>query len=100
MFRLAMAEPHATQPSHPSHPTHPARVGHYRVLDVLGSGVVTNVYRAETEGIGRIVALKVLRSTAGAESAFFRRFEREARLLASLHHGNLIELYDFDAGVA
>ncbi len=97
MFRLAMAEPHAPQSSHAPHP---ARVGHYRVLDVLGSGVVTNVYRAEAEGIGRIVALKVLRSTAGAESAFFRRFEREARLLASLHHGNLIELYDFDAGVA
>ena len=79
---------------------HPTRIGHYRVLDVLGSGVVTNVYRAEAEAIGRVVALKVLRSTAGAESAFFRRFEREARLLASLHHPNLIELYDFDAGVA
>jgi len=77
----------------------PARVGHYKVLDALGSGVLTNVYRAEAEGIGRIVALKVLRTSAGRESAFFRRFEREARLLASLRHPNLIALFDFDAGV-
>ena len=78
---------------------HPARVGHYRVLELLSAGVLTNVYRAESEGIGRVVALKVLRSSAGAESASFRRFEREGRLLASLHHPNLIELYDFDRGV-
>ena len=78
----------------------PSRIGHYRVLDVLGAGLVTTVYRAEAEGLGRIVALKVLQSKAGPESAFHRRFEKEARLLASLHHPNLIELHDFDAGAA
>jgi serine/threonine protein kinase len=105
MFRRAMPDaqpaPHANvAPQIGAASGHPARIGHYRVLEVLGSGIVTNVYRAEAEGIGRVVALKVLRSTAGAESAFFRRFEREARLLAALHHHNLIELYDFDAGVS
>src|SRR5258708_24927218 len=84
--------------SMPSLAGHPPRIGHYRLLDVLGSGVLTTVYRAEAEGIGRVVALKVLRSSAGRESAFFRRFEREARLLSSLRHPNLIELFDFDMG--
>jgi serine/threonine-protein kinase len=79
--------------------TAPERLGHYRVLDVLGSGLLTTVYRAEAEGIGRVVALKVLKSTAGPDSAFHRRFEREAKLLSSLHHTNLIELHDFDVGV-
>ncbi len=77
----------------------PKKIGHYRVLDVLGGGALTVVYRAESAGTGRVVVLKVLRSTAGAGSVFHRRFEREARLLAPLHHPNLIELYDYDAGV-
>ncbi len=77
----------------------PTRVGHYTISAVLGAGFVTNVYRAEAEGTGRLVVLKVLRTTAGRESAFFRRFEREARLLSALRHPNLIELFDYDAGV-
>lgn len=77
----------------------PTKIGHYRVLEVLGGGALTVVYRAESEGTGRVVALKVLRSTAGPTSVFHRRFEREARLLAPLHHPNLIELYDYDAGI-
>jgi serine/threonine-protein kinase len=80
--------------------SHPQKIGHYRVLGVLGTGFTTHVYRAEAEGVGRTVVLKVLRSTAGRDSVFFRRFEREARLLASLRHPNLIELFDYDAGVA
>jgi eukaryotic-like serine/threonine-protein kinase len=84
----------------PSQASHPAKFGHYKVTAVLGSGIATNIYRAETEGIGRVVVLKVLRSTTGRESIFFRRFEREARLLSSLRHPNLIELFDYDAGVA
>jgi len=78
----------------------PARFGHYRVVAPMGTGFTTAVYRAEAEGIGRSVVLKVLRSTTGRESAFFRGFEREARLLASLRHPNIIELFDYDAGVA
>ncbi|GAC1352496.1 MAG: hypothetical protein NVSMB1_15920 [Polyangiales bacterium] len=80
------------------HPGKLQRLGHYKILDVLGTGVLTTIYRAEAEGLGRVVALKVLRSSAGRESAFYRRFEREARLLASLHHPNLIALFDFDMG--
>lgn len=84
----------------PSQVPHPTKFGHYKVTGVLGTGVTTTVYRAEAEGIGRIVVLKVLRSTTGRESVFFRRFEREAKLLSSLRHPNLIELFDYDAGTA
>jgi hypothetical protein len=80
--------------------TPPARFGHYRVTGVLGTGFTTAIYRAEAEGIARAVVLKVLRSTTGRESAFFRGFEREARLLASLRHPNIVELFDYDAGAA
>ncbi len=76
----------------------PTRFGHYRVTGTLGNGFTTAIYRADAEGIGRTVVLKVLRSTAGRESAFFRGFEREGRLLASLRHPNIIELFDYDAG--
>ncbi len=78
--------------------TPPARFGHYKVTGVLGTGFTTSIYRAEAEGIGRAVVLKVLKSTTGRESAFFRGFEREAKLLASLRHPNIIELFDYDGG--
>ncbi|MBI2392446.1 MAG: serine/threonine protein kinase [Deltaproteobacteria bacterium] len=81
-------------------PVQQQRFGHYRVTNVLGTGFTTAVYRCESEGIGRPVVVKALRSTTGRESVFFRRFEREARLLASLRHPNVIELFDYDAGVA
>ncbi len=95
-----MNEPSAPLSGRPSVAGHPARFGHYRVTGVLGTGVTANVYRAEADGIARVVVLKVLRSTTGRESVFFRRFEREAKLLASLRHPNLIELFDYDAGSA
>ena len=78
----------------------PARFGHYRVTGAIGTGISTAVYQAEAEGIARPVVIKVLRSTTGRESVFFRRFEHEARLLASLRHPNVIELFDYDAGAA
>ncbi len=99
-YRTDVTDLEPTSTRGASQSAHPSRLGHYRVTAVLGTGFTTNVYRAEAEGIGRVVVLKVLRSNAGRESAFFRGFEREARLLSSLRHPNLIELFDYDAGVA
>jgi len=81
-------------------PELPPRIGHHRILGALESGFLCDVYRAETEGIGRGVVLKVLRTAAGKVSASHRRFEREARLLSGLRHPNVVELLDFDEGVA
>jgi len=67
------------------------RLGPYEIRDVLGSGGIGIVYRAWDGRLGRDVALKVL--AAGAE-ATLADLEREARLLASLSHGNIVGIYD------
>ena len=66
--------------------------GRYRTLRRLGAGGVATVYLAEDERLGRPVALKRLR--AGSPQEMARRFEREARLGASLNHPNLVAVYD------
>ena len=69
--------------------------GSYRVVLELGAGSVSTVYRAEHERLGRIVAIKALKSTIAPTSAFAVQLEREARLLSELSHSNIVLLHDF-----
>src|SRR5690348_7901650 len=69
--------------------------GSYRVVLELGAGSVSTVYRAEHERLGRIVAIKALKSTIAPTSAFAAQLEREARLLSELSHSNIVLLHDF-----
>ena len=69
--------------------------GRYRVLRRLGSGGVATVFLAEDERLGRKVAVKRLHAHRAEEMA--QRFEREARLGASLNHPNLVAVYDITA---
>jgi serine/threonine-protein kinase len=69
--------------------------GPYRVLGELGSGAVSTVYRAVQEPLGREVAIKALKSTISPSSPFAAQLEREARVLASLGHPNVVALHDF-----
>ncbi len=69
--------------------------GSYRVVLELGAGAVSTVYRAEHERLGRIVAIKALKSTIAPTSAFAVQLEREARLLGELSHPNIVLLHDF-----
>ncbi len=78
----------------------PDRLGHYRVVAPLGVGLFARIFRGVAEPLGRAVVLKVLESTAGPHTMSHRRFAREARLLASLRHPNVVELFDYDEGVA
>jgi serine/threonine-protein kinase len=74
----------------------------FRLLEELGSGSLSSVYKAIDEPLGRTVALKVLKNTIGAESPFAAQLEREAQMLATLSHPNIGLLYAFsktDAGV-
>jgi hypothetical protein len=64
----------------------PARIGNYDVIDVLGAGAMGEVYRARDPRLGRDVAIKVLRDATTGEADRLARFEREARVLASLNH--------------
>ena len=63
-------------------------LGPYRVEAVLGAGGMGRVYRAMDTRLGRPVALKLSRIE------FSQRFEREARLIASLNHPNICTLFD------
>ena len=66
--------------------------GRYRVVERLGTGGMATVLLAQDERLGRQVALKRLHPEVGAEVA--QRFEREARLGASLSHPNVVSVYD------
>jgi eukaryotic-like serine/threonine-protein kinase len=67
----------------------------FRVLEELGSGSLSSVYKAAEEPLGRIVALKVLKGTIAPTSPFASQLEREARVLAELSHPNIGSLHAF-----
>ena len=66
----------------------------YEVLEELSRGGMGIVYRAWDPQLGRNVALKVLRAEDGGAAEAHERFQREARLAASLHHPNIVPIYD------
>ena len=68
-------------------------VGGYRVLEPLGRGGTSVVYRAEHVRLGRPAALKLLTPALG-EADFGERFIRESRLAASLDHPSIVPVYD------
>ena len=70
------------------------RLGPYEVLALLGTGGMAEVYRARDTRLGREVAIKVVSEALGANSAFVERFEREARLVGSVTHPNVVALHD------
>ena len=69
----------------------------YRVTAAIGAGGMGEVYRATDTKLGREVALKLLPEAFASDPDRLARFEREARLLASLNHPGIAHLYGFDA---
>jgi serine/threonine protein kinase len=69
------------------------RVGPYTALALLGVGGMGEVYRAHDSTLGRDVALKILPGPWLADPDRRARFDREARLLASLNHPNIGAIY-------
>ena len=67
--------------------------GTYRVVHELSRGAMGVVYRGEDLGLGRPVAIKVLRSDLASDRGLVDRFRAEAGILASLHHRNLVQVY-------
>jgi serine/threonine protein kinase len=79
------------------------RVGAYEISGLLGAGAMGEVYLARDTSLGRDVALKVLPDVFARDPERLSRFEREARLLASLNHPNIATVYGLErsqSGVA
>jgi serine/threonine protein kinase len=69
-------------------------ISHYQILEELGKGAMGAVYLAEDTSLARRVAIKFA-DQARDDQEFRARFQREARLAASLNHRNIATVYDF-----
>jgi len=75
------------------------KLGPYEIVAPLGAGGMGEVYRARDSRLGRDVALKILPPQVTADADRVARFQREARLLASLNHSHIGAIYGVeDAG--
>ena len=72
------------------------KIGAYEVIAVIGSGGMGEVYRARDSRLQRDVALKVLPDVFANDPERLARFEREARLLASLNHPNIAGIHQLE----
>jgi len=72
------------------------RLGVYQLEALLGAGGMGEVYRARDTKLGRAVAIKVLPHLFITDRERRARFEREARLLASLNHPHIGAIYGFE----
>jgi eukaryotic-like serine/threonine-protein kinase len=69
------------------------RLGTYEILAPIGAGGMGEVYRAKDSKLKREVALKVLPDLFAGDPERLARFEREAKVLASLNHPNIAQIY-------
>lgn len=73
------------------------KVGPYEIQSSLGAGGMGEVYRARDVRLGRDVAIKVLPEALAKDADRLRRFEQEARTIASLNHPNILGVFDVGA---
>lgn len=73
-----------------------SRIGAYEICARLGVGGMGEVYRAHDHTLGRDVAIKVLPAAFSADAERLARFEREARMLASLSHPHIGAIYGLE----
>src|SRR6476659_3695909 len=70
------------------------RLGPYDILAPLGSGGMGEVYRARDRRLDRLVAIKVIKTSHHTDSRARERFDREAKVVASLDHPHVCAVYD------
>lgn len=74
------------------------RIGSFVVVAPLGAGGMGEVYRARDSKLGRDVALKILPDAFASDPERLARFEREARMLATLNHQHIAQIHGFEEG--
>src|SRR6266516_1584297 len=73
-----------------------ARLGSYEILSALGAGGMGEVYRARDTRLDRDVAIKILPEAFAADAERVARFQREAKVLASLNHPNIAIIHGLE----
>lgn len=75
--------------------TRPRTLGKYKLEERLGQGGMGEVWKAFDPQLQRHVAIKLLLANLQADPGFVTRFKREAQLVASLNHPNIVKIHDF-----
>ena len=68
--------------------------GRYQLIELVGVGGMSNVYRAQDLNDDKIVAVKILRDEFASNEEFLRRFKNESKAIAMLSHPNIVKVYD------
>ena len=68
--------------------------GRYELLERVGSGGMSVVYKAKDRSLGRIVAVKVMHESFTSDEGFLKRFQQEAHSAANLAHPNIVTVHD------
>jgi len=71
-------------------------LGEYEIVERIGRGATSSIYKAFQPKLNRHVAIKVLSPFFTDERSFRERFVREAKAIAQLDHPNILPVYDFD----
>jgi serine/threonine protein kinase/Tfp pilus assembly protein PilF len=71
------------------------QIGKYKILEKIGQGAASTVYKGFDADLGRHVAIKTMSAESGGDETLRKRFEREAQSAARLAHPHIITVYDF-----
>jgi len=66
----------------------------YEILELIGSGGMSDVYKARCHKLNRLVAIKVLKEEFSSDAGFVSKFKMEAQAAAGLSHPNIVNIYD------
>ena len=69
----------------------------YEILELIGTGGMAKVYKAQCHRLNRLVAVKILKNDLAQDAEFRRRFHDESQAVAMLSHPNIVSVYDVSA---